>query len=102
MSGCRPTQTTAAEGFKVSSGRPVGTGVASGYSAGVGGGRPSGTEAQRQDRRSDKVQPGSPQYWKSFGLDLIAMTQTWGLPDFFVTLSVNDAWPHVQATIRDG
>ena len=46
--------------------------------------------------------PGSPQYWKSFGLDLIAMTQTRGLPDFFVTLSVNDAWPHVQATIRDG
>ena len=46
--------------------------------------------------------PGSPHYWKSFGLDLIAMTQTRGLPDFFVTLSVNDAWPHVQATIRDG
>ena len=30
------------------------------------------------------------------------MTQTRGLPDFFVMLSVNDAWPHVQATIRDG
>ena len=46
--------------------------------------------------------PGSPQYWKSFGLDLIAMTHTRGLPSFFVTLSENDAWPHVQATIRDG
>ena len=46
--------------------------------------------------------PGPPQYWKTFGLDLIAMTQTRGLPDFFITLSVNDAWPHVQATIRDG
>ena len=46
--------------------------------------------------------PGSPQYWKSFGLDLIAMTQTRGLPDFFVTLTVNDVWPHIQATIRDG
>ena len=46
--------------------------------------------------------PGSPQYWKSFGLDLIAMTQTRGLPDFFVTLTVNDAWPHIQATIREG
>ena len=46
--------------------------------------------------------PGSPQYWKCFGLDLIAMTQTRGLPDFFVTLTVNDAWPHIQATIRDG
>ena len=38
----------------------------------------------------------------SIGLDLIAMTQTRGLPDVFVTLSVNDSWPHVQATIRDG
>ena len=46
--------------------------------------------------------PWSPQYWKSFGLDLIAITQTRGLPNFFVTLSVNAAWPHVQATIRDG
>ena len=46
--------------------------------------------------------PGSPQYWKSFGLDLIAMTQTRGLPDFFVTLTANDAWPHIQTTIRDG
>ena len=46
--------------------------------------------------------PGSPQYWKNFGLDLIAMTQTRGLPDFFVTLSVNDVWPKVQTTIRDG
>ena len=46
--------------------------------------------------------PGSLQYWKRFGLDLIAMTQTRGLPDFFVTFTVNDAWPHIQATIRDG
>ena len=30
------------------------------------------------------------------------MTQTRGSPDFFVTLSVNDAWPHVRTTIRDG
>ena len=45
--------------------------------------------------------PGSPQCWKIFGLDLIAMTLTRVLPDF-VTLSVNDARPHVQATIRDG
>ena len=46
--------------------------------------------------------PGSPQYWKVFGLDLIAMTQTKGLPDFFVTLTVNDAWPHIQATVKSG
>ena len=46
--------------------------------------------------------PKSPQYWKRFGLDLVGMTQTRGLPDFLVTLTVNDAWPHVQTTIRDG
>ena len=46
--------------------------------------------------------PGSPQYWKVFGLDLIAMTQTRGLPDFFVTLTVNDALPHIQATVKSG
>ena len=57
VSGVRPTGTTAVKGFKVSSGRPVGTNVASGYGAGVGGGRPCGTEAQRQDGRSDKAQP---------------------------------------------
>ena len=43
--------------------------------------------------------PGSAQYWKSFGLDLIAMTQGRGLLDFVVTLTVNDAWLHIQATI---
>ena len=31
--------------------------------------------------------PGSKQYWKSFGLDLVAMTQQRGIPDFFLTLS---------------
>ena len=44
---------------------------------------------------------GSPRYWKRFGLDLISMMQTRGLADFFVTLSVNDSWPQVQATIKD-
>ena len=27
--------------------------------------------------------PGSKQYWKSFSLDLVAMTEQKGIPDFF-------------------
>ena len=46
--------------------------------------------------------PGLKQYWKSFGLDLVAMTQQLGIPDFFLTLSPNDNWPHIQSTIRKG
>ena len=46
--------------------------------------------------------PGSRQYWKSFGLDLIAMTEQRGIPDYFLTLSPNDNWPHIQSTIRKG
>ena len=46
--------------------------------------------------------PGSKQYWKSFGLDLVAMTQQRGISDFFLTLSPNDNWPHIQSTIRKG
>ena len=30
------------------------------------------------------------------------MTQTRGLPDFFVTLTVNDTLPHIQATVKSG
>ena len=44
--------------------------------------------------------PGSKQYWKSFGLDLVAMTQQIGIPDFFLTLSPNDNWPQIQSTIK--
>ena len=46
--------------------------------------------------------PGSKQYWKSFGLDLVAMTEQRGIPDFFLTLSPNDNWPQIQSTIRNG
>ena len=46
--------------------------------------------------------PGSAQYWKAFGLDLIAMVQGRGSPDFFLTLSAYDGWPQVQATLREG
>ena len=46
--------------------------------------------------------PGSAQYWRAFGLDLIAMVEQRGLPDFFLTLSAHDGWPQVQATLRDG
>ena len=46
--------------------------------------------------------PGSKQYWKTFGLNLVAMTQQLGIPDFFLTLSPNDNWPHIQSTIKKG
>ena len=49
-----------------------------------------------------RVIPGSKQYWKSFGYDLVAMTEQLGIPDFFLTLSPNDNWPHIQSTIREG
>ena len=44
--------------------------------------------------------PGSKQYWKAFGLNLVAMTQQLGIPDFFLTLSPNDSSPHIQLTIK--
>ena len=46
--------------------------------------------------------PGPKQYWKSFGLDLVAMTEQRGIPDYFLTLSPNDDWPHIQSTIKKG
>ena len=46
--------------------------------------------------------PGSKQYWKSFGLDLVAFAQQRGLPDYFLTLSVNDCWPQTQAALCRG
>ena len=49
-----------------------------------------------------RVIPGSKQYWKSFGYDLVAMTAQLGMPDYFLTLSPNDNWPHIQSTIRKG
>ena len=49
-----------------------------------------------------RVIPGSKQYWKSFGYDLIAKAELLGIPDYFITLSPNDNWPQIQATIRRG
>ena len=47
--------------------------------------------------------PGSAQYWKSFGLDLVAMVEQRGLPDFFLDIKCSyDGWPQVQATLREG
>ena len=43
-----------------------------------------------------RVIPGSKQYWKNFGLNLVAFVQQCGLPDYFVTLIAFDGWPHVQ------
>ena len=48
------------------------------------------------------VVPGSKQYWKTFGLDLVAFVQQRGLPDFFVTLTAFDGWPHVQTALARG
>jgi len=48
------------------------------------------------------VVPGFKQYWKSFGYDLVAMTEQLGILDFFLTLSPNDNWPHIQSTIKRG
>ena len=39
---------------------------------------------------------------KSFGLDLVAFVQQRGLPDYFVTLTAFDGWPHVQTTLARG
>ena len=41
--------------------------------------------------------PGSKQFWKLFGLDLVSMNR--GLPDFFLTLTAHDLWPQVQSTL---
>ena len=49
-----------------------------------------------------RVVPGSKQYWKTFGLDLVAFVQQRGLPDFFVTLTAFDGWPHVQTALAKG
>ena len=49
-----------------------------------------------------RVVPGSKQYWKSFGYDLVAKVEQLGIPDYFITLSPNDNWPQIQRTIRKG
>ena len=49
-----------------------------------------------------RIIPGSKQYWKSFGLDLVTMVEQRGLPDFFLTLTAHDLWPQVQSTLADG
>ena len=49
-----------------------------------------------------RVIPGSKQYWKSFGLDLVAFVQQQGLLDYFVTLTAFDGWPHVQTALARG
>lgn len=48
-----------------------------------------------------RIIPGSREFWRSFGLDLVFVEQR-GLPNFFLTLTAYDGWPQVQATLRDG
>ena len=49
-----------------------------------------------------RIIPGSKQYWRSFGLDLVSFVEQRGTPDFFLTLSAYDGWPQVQATLKHG
>ena len=49
-----------------------------------------------------RVIPGSKQYWRSSGLNLVAFVQQYGLPDFFVTLTAFNGWPHVQTALARG
>ena len=49
-----------------------------------------------------RIIPGSKQYWKSFGLDLVSFVEQRGLPEFFLTLTAHDLWPQVQTTLKDG
>ena len=49
-----------------------------------------------------RIIPGSREFWRSFGLDLVAFVEQRGLPNFFLTLTAYDGWPQVQATLRDG
>ena len=49
-----------------------------------------------------QIIPGSREFWRSFGLDLVAFVEQRGLPNFFLTLTAYDGWPQVQATLRDG
>ena len=49
-----------------------------------------------------RIIPGSKQFWKSFGLDLVAFVEQRGLPDFFLTLTAYDGWPQIQAMLKHG
>lgn len=43
--------------------------------------------------------PGSKGYWSSRLMDLLAMTDHFGQPQLFVTMTQNDNWPELQATV---
>jgi len=45
-----------------------------------------------------RIIPGSKQYWKSFGLDLVAMVEMLGE----LITSPNDNWSQIQAIIKKG
>ena len=49
-----------------------------------------------------RIIPGSKQFWKSFGLDLVSFVEQRGLPQFFLTLTAHDLWPQVQVTLNGG
>ena len=49
-----------------------------------------------------RIIPGSKEFWRSFGFDLVAFVEQMGLPNYFLTLTAYNGWSHVQATLRDG
>ena len=49
-----------------------------------------------------RIIPGSKQFWRSFGLDLVSFVEQRGVPDFFLTLTAYDGWPQIQATLQHG
>jgi ATP-dependent DNA helicase PIF1 len=45
---------------------------------------------------------GSKSYWYSKYLDLLAMTEKFGAPAFFITFTQNDSWPELVACMKNG
>lgn len=43
---------------------------------------------------------GTAAYWKSVLFKLLAMIKTFGIPDYFLTLSCNDDWPELQEMLQ--
>ena len=46
-----------------------------------------------------RIIPGSKQFWRSFGLDLVSFVEQ---RDFLSTLTAYDGWPQVQTTLTYG
>ena len=58
------------------------------------------SEVQSQSYMFTKSIRGTAAYWKDVLYKLLAMIQSLGPPDFFLTLSCNDNWPELQEALR--